>query len=75
MSAAVFDRRHELYLPRLAWLDENGFDDYDERKLLLDLWARLDVVRIRCVSERLASAIKESQKPKGSIPRRFAPRR
>src|SRR5690606_41757510 len=54
MAGGMLDQRAPLYVARLAWLNENRYDDTETRDAMIWLWSTMDREQIRIESEAAA---------------------
>lgn len=61
MAGGLFDNRAQLYVSRIAWLDEHRCTDPDDRYAVLSLWSTMDRVEISLILEAAAAGVEGSE--------------
>jgi hypothetical protein len=67
LSPGIVDERGNRYMPRRAWLDENGITEFDQRSFFFECWKVLDAEIIQHVTDQMTESIKKSS---GKVHRR-----
>lgn len=61
LASGIIDRRPELYVARIAWMNEQGLEDPQTRDLLMLLLDRLDTEKLSIEFERMRNAAEEAK--------------